>query len=115
MAGLRRYTAPSGKWMLPTLSAEVASPDAALHVGPQFVLLETAASSQIGELLGTAALQAISSHIMFVARGKIGPFRFESEAVGGAGDTAAARTLVYDEGAGDKLITTATHMFRAAR
>lgn len=110
------YAAADGTWMLPTLSAEVASPDAALHVGPQFVLLETAATGKIRELLGSDVLQGISSHIMFVARGKVGPFRFESEAVGAAtGDTAAARTQVFDEGAGGKLITTATHMFRVAR
>ena len=34
---------PDGRWGLPELSAEVASPDAALHIGPQFVILETAA------------------------------------------------------------------------
>ena len=38
--GARR---PDGRWALPELSAEVASPDAALHIGPQFVILETAA------------------------------------------------------------------------
>ena len=38
--GARR---PDGHWALPVLSAEVASPDAALHLGPQLVILETAA------------------------------------------------------------------------
>ena len=34
---------PDGHWALPELAVEVASPDAALHIGPQFVILETAA------------------------------------------------------------------------
>jgi hypothetical protein len=34
-----------GHWVLPALSAELASPDAALHIGPQHVLLETAATA----------------------------------------------------------------------
>ena len=40
---------PDGHWALPVLSSEVASPDAALHLGPQFVLLETAAFDQAAE------------------------------------------------------------------
>jgi acyl-coenzyme A thioesterase PaaI-like protein len=105
---------PDGTWAIPELSAEVASPDAALHIGPQFAMLEAAAMSRVVELLGSEAILGISSHVMFVARGKNGPFRFEAEVVDGAGDTVAARTLVYDEGANDKLITAASHVFRAA-
>lgn len=106
------HTTRDGTWMLPTLSAEVASPDAALHVGPQFVICETAARSRVSRLLNSDVLQGVSSHTMFIARGKVGPFRFESEAIAGAGDTAAARTMVYDEGAEDKLVTVASHVFR---
>ena len=40
---------PDGHWALPVLSSEVASPDAALHLGPQFVLLETAAFDRAAE------------------------------------------------------------------
>ena len=99
-------------WTLPELSAEVASPDAALHVGPQFVMTETAARGAAAEAAGSDALAGISSHTMFVARGKWGPFRFAAEAHPGAEGTVAARTSVYDEGAQGKLITVATHVFR---
>jgi hypothetical protein len=54
----------------------------------------------------------ISSHVMFVARGKMGPFRFTTEVVGGAAETRAVRTLVHDDGADHRLITAATHVFR---
>jgi len=35
--------------VLPALSLELASPDAALHIGPQRVALETAASTSRGQ------------------------------------------------------------------
>ena len=74
---------PDGTWALPELSAEVASPDAALHIGPQFVALETAAMDLAVEAAGTGRLQGVSSHVMFMARGKTGPFRVEGEAMAG--------------------------------
>lgn len=99
-------------WTLPELSVEVASPDAALHVGPQFVMTETAARGAAVEALGSADVVGISSHTMFLARGKTGPFRFVAEAFAGPAATVAARTTVYDDGADGRLITVATHVFR---
>ncbi len=103
-----------GRWRLPTLSADVASPDAALHIGPQFVILETAARDAAAQFAGTSQLQAVSSHVMFLARGKFGPFRTECEAMGGrrTGDTVAVRVLLHDEGADDRAITSAAYTFR---
>ncbi len=101
---------PDGNWALPELSVEVASPDAALHIGPQFVVLETAALDAARAVAGTAALQGISSHVMFMARGKTGPFRVEAEAFGSA-DRAVARVCIYDEGNGDRIITAASYQF----
>ncbi len=108
--GGRRVDA--GTWLLPELSAEVASPDAALHVGPQFVMTETAARSSAAELAQTDTLTGVSSHTMFLARAKVGPFRFVAEPLAGADGTVAARTQVYDDGAGGKLVTVSTHVFR---
>jgi hypothetical protein len=86
-----------GHWALPPLTEEMASPDAALHIGPQFVILETAAT----EAAGAAA---VSSHVMFVARGKVGPFRVETDELG--------RAQLFDEGNGDRLVSTASYTFR---
>ncbi|WP_374159607.1 hypothetical protein ACEWX3_13040 [Mycobacterium sp. G7A2] len=102
-------------WTLPELSAEVASPDAALHVGPQFVMTETAARSSVAEFAGTNAIVGASSHTMFLARAKSGPFTFVAEPIAGSGGTIASRTCVYDEGADRKLVTVATHMYRRAQ
>jgi acyl-coenzyme A thioesterase PaaI-like protein len=100
-----------GQWALPELTVEVASPDAALHIGPQFVILETAAQDAAAGIAGTDQLQGISSHVMFVARGKAGPFRVECDAMPGADGRVAARVALYDEGAQDKPITVGSYMF----
>ncbi len=100
-----------GTWTLPELSTEFASPDAALHIGPQFVILEACAIDHAARSAGTSRLQGESAHVMFLARGKCGPFRFTGEVIRGAGRTIAVRTLGYDDGADGKLITTASHVF----
>jgi hypothetical protein len=100
-----------GRWTLPALSAEFASPDAALHIGPQHVILETAASDAAAALAGSDRLQVESAHVMFLARGKTGPFRADTEAHRGAGGRLGVRTLLFDEGAG-RAITAASHLFR---
>ena len=107
--GARR---PDGHWGLPELAVEVASPDAALHIGPQFVILETAARAAAGALAGTDRLAAVSSHVMFMARGKVGPFRAEAQAVAGR-SALLARVLLYDEGNGNRLVTAASYQFGA--
>ena len=104
---------PDGNWGLPELAVEVASPDAALHIGPQFVILETAAADAAAAFAGTDRVQGVSTHVMFLARGKVGPFRVETEPMAGAGGTIGVRVLMRDEGNGDRLITTASYQFRS--
>ena len=110
-----------GHWALPELSPEVASPDAALHLGPQFVLLEAAASELAAAASGptgssrssgTDRVRAISSHVMFLARGKVGPFRTDAELVEGSDGVAAVRVLLHDEGDGDRAVTAASYQFQ---
>ncbi len=89
----------------------MASPDAALHIGPQFVVLETAALDLAVKTAGTILLQGISSHVIFMARGKTGPFRAAATAMTGAGELVAVRTTLFDEGAGNKPITVGNYQF----
>jgi hypothetical protein len=103
-----------GHWALPELSSEVASPDAALHLGPQFVLLETAAFDMVAEAAGTDRVRAISSHVMFLARGKAGPFRTDAELIAGSEGVTAARVVLHDEGDGDRAVTAASYQFQGA-
>ncbi|MGB3323551.1 MULTISPECIES: hypothetical protein [Mycolicibacterium] len=100
-----------GHWTLPELAVEVASPDAALHIGPQFVILETAASERAAEAADRTVLQGLSSHVMFLARGKSGPFRVDTQLLPGAGGTVAVRATLHDEGAGGKAVTAASYVF----
>jgi hypothetical protein len=106
---------PDGRWALPELAVEVASPDAALHIGPQFVILETAAMDAAAAVAGTDRIQGVSSHVMFMARGKVGPFRVETEPMTGADGTVAVRTVMYDEGLGDRVTTVGSYLFRSAQ
>jgi hypothetical protein len=103
-----------GHWALPELSVEFASPGAALHVGPQFVVLETAALDAAAELAGTDRLQLQAWHVMFVARGKVGPFRVDAEAARGPNDKVGVRMVMHDEGNQDRAVTSATALFAIA-
>ncbi|MEX3650132.1 hypothetical protein [Mycolicibacterium porcinum] len=100
-----------GRWALPELAVEVASPDAALHIGPQLVILETAASERAAEAANTDELHGLSSHVMFLARGKTGPFRVDTQVLSGARGTIAVRATMHDEGAGGKAVTAASYVF----
>jgi len=106
------YRRPDGNWGLPELAVEVASPDAALHIGPQFVILETAAIDAATEAAGTDRVQGVSTHVMFLARGKAGPFRVETEPMTSPDGLVAVRVLMHDEGNGDRLVTSASYQFR---
>jgi hypothetical protein len=100
-----------GHWVLPALSAELASPDAALHIGPQHVVLETAATDLAADLAGTRKVQVISWHVMFMSRGKVGPFRVEGTAYAGGPGRIGVRMLLHDEGNSDKPVTSAATIF----
>jgi hypothetical protein len=101
-----------GHWALPELSVEVASPDAALHIGPQHIVLETAAIDLASEHAGTDRLQMQSWHVMFLARGKVGPFRVNGEAVRGADNKVGVRMTLHDEGNDDRAVTSGSAVFQ---
>jgi hypothetical protein len=103
---------PDGAWRLPELSVEMASPDAALHLGPQHIVIETAAVEAAGALAGTERLQVESYHCMFVARGKVGPFRAGVEPLLGRDGRVAVRVTLNDEGNGDRVVTSASVQLR---
>ena len=110
--GARRR--PDGAWQLPELSDELSSPDAALHLGPIHVVLEAAAMELASRESGGQALQVEDWHVMFVARGKVGPFRVDGEAVGGRHGRIGCRLALRDEGNGDRVVTSASAAFRPA-
>ncbi len=106
------YRSDDAVWRLPPLSLEMASPDAALHLGPQHIVLETAAIEAAAALAGTDRLQADSYHCQFAARGKVGPFRARAEAYEGRSGRVGVRLTLNDEGNGDRAVTSAALVFR---
>ena len=52
---------------------------------------------------------------VFLARGKVGPFRVETEAMAGRDGTVGARVVLHDEGADDKAITAGSYVFTVSR
>ena len=50
---------------------------------------------------------------MFLARGKAGPFRVETEPMAGADGTVAVRVVMHDEGNDDRLTTAGSYLFRS--
>jgi hypothetical protein len=101
-----------GRWSIGELAVELASPDAALHIGPQFAVLEAAAIDLAASACGTARLRGVSAHTMFLARGKSGPFRVDGAALPGRDDTVAVRLVLHDEGESDRPVTAASYTFR---
>jgi hypothetical protein len=97
-----------GRWCLPELSVELASPDAALHIGPQHVVLETAANDLAAGVATTDRLQMLTWHVMFLARAKVGPFRVDGEAVQGTAGKVGVRLTLHDEGNDDRTVTAAS-------
>lgn len=103
-----------GAWTLPELSSEMSSPDAALHLGPIHVVFEAAATELASERAGTDALQVQDWHVMFVARGKVGPFRVDGQAMDGGSGRIGCRLTLVDEGNEGRVVTAGSAVFRRA-
>jgi hypothetical protein len=101
-----------GHWTLPPLSTDVASPDGALHIGPQHVVLETAAIDLAAGVAGTELLQMRSWHVMFLSRAKVGPFRVDGDAYPGPGGVVAVRMTLHDEGNNGKRVSAASALLQ---
>ena len=100
-----------GLWQLPILTAELASPDAALHIGPQHIVLE-AAASELAQDLAQESLQVEDWYVMFCNRGKIGPFETQGEAFKGADGKYGVRINLIDRGNHDRVVSTCAATFR---
>jgi hypothetical protein len=100
-----------GSWVLPELTAETASPDAALHLGPIQIVMETAAMQLAEQCAGTDALQIQSWHVMYTARGKVGPFRASGEAFASDQRTVGCFVSLHDEGNDDRVVASASGAF----
>ena len=102
----------AGEWELPPLVDELASPDAALHLGPQHVVLEAAATDLAAVVVGCrhAPDRELARDVRrprqdrSVSRG--------GAAIAGTDGRVGARVQLYDEGNGDRVVTSAAGVFR---
>jgi hypothetical protein len=101
-----------GAWRLPELKPELASPHAALHLGPINIVLETVAMERAAERAGTDALQVESWTVMMVRPGVVGPFRGVGEVLADASARLPVQLTLHDEGKDDRVIATAVAIFR---
>lgn len=101
--GIRRIG--PGVWEIPRLDQHTASPDAALHLGPQHIAMEAAAVDIVG-----AGRQIRSCHVMFVARGKCGPFHTHCSVLQG-NSTCGVRVDITDVGNGSRLVSSSSAVF----
>lgn len=99
-----------GVWQLPELLAELASPDAALHIGPQHIVLEAAATDAAEDVAG-GPLQIDDWYVMFVNRGKDGPFETRTEVFTGVDGRIGARIDLVDLGHEGRVVSTAAATF----
>jgi len=102
-----------GVWQLPKIDSSTASPDAALHLGPQHIALE-AAATQLAEAKADFKPQQVCQwQIAFVARGKVGPFRTQGQAYQSvAGGPVAVELLLLDCGNDHRPITMASALYQ---
>ena len=98
-------------WELPALTAELASPDAALHIGPQHIVLE-AAAEDLARGENDEPLQIEDWYVMFVARGTVGPFRTTGQAFSGTDGRIGVRVDLVDTARADRVVSTAAATFR---
>jgi hypothetical protein len=65
--------------------------------------------------LAGVELQVDDWYVMFVNRGKTGPFRTEGEAYRGADGKVGARVSLIDHGNGGRVVSTCAATFHPAR
>ena len=104
--------AGDGQWQLPALDGGTASPDAALHLGPQHIALETAANDLAHRATRGRPIAIRHWQVMFVARGKKGPFRTRGEVIHTTGDQLAVRLTLIDRGNDGRVVSSASAVYR---
>ena len=102
----------SGVWELPPLRPELASPDSALHLGPIHVTLEAAATDLAVATAGTDRLQIENWQVMFVSRGKVGPFVVSGDSTVGSLGTVGCRVTLVDDGNEHRVVAVGSATFR---
>ena len=90
----------------------IASPHTALHQGPINIALEAAAMDELERVTGTSAYQVQNYTVLLVKPGYVGPFVTSAVVVTPDGPVYGVEATMIDEGAGNRIIATASATFR---
>ena len=89
----------------------IASPHSALHQGPINIALEAAAMDELERVTGTNCLQVQHYTVLMVKPGYVGPFVASAVVVNPGGPTYGVEMTMVDEGAGNRIMATASASF----
>lgn len=107
-------TKSDGTWQLPELTQRIGSTSGSLHHGAIQILLEAVAFELATEAAGTDQLQIEEWTVMYMSRGKVGPFPAVGSAIGGNLGRQVVRVQLRDDGSGSRLCASALAVYRQA-
>jgi hypothetical protein len=105
-------TRTGATWQLPVLTQRIGSTSGSLHHGPIQILLEAVAFELAAAAAGSDRLQIEDWTVMYISRGKVGPFRAAGSVVTGGLGRYLARLQLADQGNDDRLVATALAVYR---
>jgi hypothetical protein len=102
---------PDGSLVIEKVVPEFASPHSALHQGPINFALEAAAMDELERVLGTKDVQIEGYSVTFAKPGYTGPFVATAVVVSPRGPRYGVEMTMRDEGAGNRIMATASAAF----
>lgn len=103
---------PQGGLQIERVTPALASPHAALHLGPINIALEAAAMDELERVARGDAFQVEQWSILMVKPGYAGPFHAQASVVNPSGPRIGVEMTMTDHGNGDRIIATASAAFR---
>jgi hypothetical protein len=101
-------------WELPELTQRIGSTSGSLHHGPIQVVLEAAAFELAEACAGTDRLQIEDWTVLYLRRGRIGPFVTSGKVISGSLGRYAVQVSLRDEGNRHRTVSNGVAMFRVA-
>ncbi len=103
--------APDGSRRIEKVTPALASPHAALHLGPINIALEAAAMDALLRATGSRDLQVRHWSMMMIKPGFVGPFVARAKVVPGRSGAFGVEAAMSDEGAKGRVMATASAVF----
>jgi hypothetical protein len=108
------YKTSEGNWALPKLYSDNRSTSGNLHLGPIHIICEAAAQELVARETRTDQNQVEQWDVMFISQGTIGPFVVTGDAMIGKLGRIVVRLILRDEGRDNRIVATATAVYRPA-